>query len=114
MRPAPETNETETESLIAALAKLRPGAPVVDDATKGVRTLAAHCYKCHIIDGVGGKDGPIFSHAGDKLDAGMIGGASSNRSRSIRRPTSGVRRQTGKEQIRAVAVWLAGAVINRP
>ena len=34
--------------------------------------FSKYCVNCHIMDGVGGKDGPELTHAGRKLDAAAI------------------------------------------
>jgi len=74
VRDAPQANQGETTSIMAALAKLRTGPPPpVDDTTRRVDMLAAKfCLSCHIIDGIGGKEGPELSHVGRKLDASTI------------------------------------------
>jgi mono/diheme cytochrome c family protein len=62
---------------------------------------------CHIIDGVGGKDGPNLSKAGEKLDPGMI-------ERRIVDPTDvqidaempALGDKIAVEDIRALAQWL--------
>jgi ubiquinol-cytochrome c reductase cytochrome b subunit len=74
VRDPPTTNQGETRSILAALARLRTGAPpAVDPDTKKLYTIFSRfCLNCHIIDGVGGKDGPDISHVGRKLDAATI------------------------------------------
>ena len=66
-----------------------------------------HCLSCHTIDGVGGKDGPNLSKAGEKLDPGMI-------ERRIIDPTEvqldaempAFGDKIPAEDIRAIAQWL--------
>jgi hypothetical protein len=74
VRDAPQTNQGETHSIVAALARLRAGPPpVVDEGTRKVSMLVSKfCLNCHKIDGVGGKEGPELTHAGKKLDATTI------------------------------------------
>jgi ubiquinol-cytochrome c reductase cytochrome b subunit len=64
----------DRRAMIAALARLRSGPPpAVDGETLHVYTLVSRfCLNCHVIDGVGGKDGPDLSHAGMKLGASAI------------------------------------------
>ena len=74
VREAPQSNQSETHSIIAGLARLRSGPPpaVDGDTKKTYMTLAKFCFNCHVIDGIGGKEGPDLSHAGRKLDAAAI------------------------------------------
>lgn len=74
VRTPPETNEAETAALRAALARMRSAPPpAVDPAIRRVHLLINyHCLSCHIIDGVGGTDGPNLSKVGEKHDPGMI------------------------------------------
>jgi len=71
VREAPQSSQSETRSILAALSKLRTGpAPAVDANTKKLSMLfSKHCVNCHIVDGVGGKDGPELTHVGRKHDA---------------------------------------------
>ena len=57
-----------------ALARLRAGSPPqVDADTMHIyKLLNKWCMNCHIIDGVGGKDGPELTHAGRELDLATI------------------------------------------
>ena len=74
VRPAPDANEAETAAILAALARLRSGAPPAIDAETRRMTLLVnrHCINCHKIDGVGGTDGPDLSKIGGKLDLDTI------------------------------------------
>jgi ubiquinol-cytochrome c reductase cytochrome b subunit len=74
VREAPQTNQGETHSILAGLARMRAGAPpAVDPATKKMYMLfSKFCINCHIIDGIGGKDGPDLTRAGKDLDAATI------------------------------------------
>jgi mono/diheme cytochrome c family protein len=74
VREAPQANQSEIHSVIAALARLRSGpAPAVDLETQKVyMVLSKFCFNCHMIDGVGGKEGPDLTHAGKNLDAATI------------------------------------------
>lgn len=74
VREAPQSNQGEMHSILAALARLRSGPPPVQDAnTKKVNMLfARYCINCHTVDGVGGKDGPELTHAGRKHDAASL------------------------------------------
>jgi ubiquinol-cytochrome c reductase cytochrome b subunit len=74
VREAPQTSQSETHSILAGLTRLRTGPPpTVDADTKKVyMTLSKFCFNCHVIDGVGGKEGPDLSQAGRKLDAAAI------------------------------------------
>jgi ubiquinol-cytochrome c reductase cytochrome b subunit len=74
VRQPPDSNQRDTEAMLAALAKLKAGpAPAFDDATKQASLLISHnCLSCHTIDGVGGTDGPNLSHVGAKYDAASI------------------------------------------
>ncbi len=109
VRPPPEADEAETAAIRAGLARLRSGVPpAVDDATRRVAVLfTRHCLSCHTVDGVGGKDGPNLSKAGEKLDPGQI-------ERRIIDPTEiqfdaempAFANKMTPEEIRAVAQWL--------
>ena len=74
VRQPPETNQRDTEAILAALARLRSGpAPAVDAITQQASlVLARNCMTCHTIDGKGGTDGPNLSHVGQKYDAASI------------------------------------------
>jgi cytochrome c553 len=74
VRPAPESNEQDLSALLAALARLRAGSPpAVDPRQQSLFVLVnRYCLKCHVIDGIGGDEGPELTHAGRKLDAATI------------------------------------------
>ena len=109
LREPPETDEAETSAIRAALARMRAGRPpALDPATRHVYLLVnQHCLSCHTIDGVGGKDGPNLSKAGEKLDPGEI-------ERRIINPTAiqldaempALGDKISPEDIRAIAQWL--------
>lgn len=113
IRPAPVgtgTAQAESKAILAALSRLRSGPPpVVDADTTKVHVLVARfCLNCHIIDGVGGKDGPELSHVGVKLSAATM-------ERRITDPTSvktdaempSFADKITPEDIRAIANWLS-------
>ena len=74
IREAPQTNQAETHTIIAGLARLRTGPPpnVAPDTLAVYRLYGRFCVNCHVIDGVGGKDGPDLSHVGTKLTLATI------------------------------------------
>ena len=111
IREAPKTNEGETKSILAALAKLRTGPPPPADTVllRVYTVLAKHCMECHKIDGAGGTDGPDLTHAGEKLDADTIERRMIDPKQvktDAEMPAFGDK--LSLEDIRAVAGWLAG------
>lgn len=74
VREAPESNAADTLAIQTALARLRSTSPpAVDAATRHVQVLISRfCLNCHVIDGVGGKDGPNLSAPGLKFGADQI------------------------------------------
>jgi ubiquinol-cytochrome c reductase cytochrome b subunit len=70
VRPAPESNEADTAAIVAALARLRSGPPpATDSSTRQIAVIVnRHCVSCHIIDTVGGTEGPDLTRIGGKLD----------------------------------------------
>ena len=83
--------------------------PIDAGARTIVLTFNKHCITCHKIDGVGGTEGPDLSKVGSKIDAGII-------ERRIMNPFDvqsdaqmpGFADELTQEQVRAIAVWLAG------
>ena len=77
IREAPQgtpTDQAENRALLAGLARLRAGPPPRTDAeTTHVYTVFSRfCFNCHVVDGVGGKDGPALTHVGMSLSAAAI------------------------------------------
>lgn len=74
IRTPPQTASGDTHAIVAALGRLRSGPPPALPAeTKSLYTLLGrYCVNCHIIDGVGGTDGPDLTRVGLKLGAGTI------------------------------------------
>ncbi len=74
VREAPQSNQSELHSILAALARMRSGPPpVVDANTKKTSMLfSKFCVNCHIVDGVGGKEGPDLTRAGRELSPAAI------------------------------------------
>jgi len=111
IREPPETSQSETAAIRAALARLRStAAPAVDAPTTRLYVnFNRFCLNCHVMDGVGGTDGPELTHAGRKLDVVTI------ELRIIdpvtiqpdtEMPAFGAR--IPADDIRALAQWLAG------
>jgi mono/diheme cytochrome c family protein len=71
LRDPPSANPRETQAILAALARLRAGAPpVVTDADRDADLIVTrHCLSCHTIDGVGSKTNDNLTQIGRKHDA---------------------------------------------
>jgi ubiquinol-cytochrome c reductase cytochrome b subunit len=110
LREAPATNDRDTLALLAALARMRGAEPpAADDATRHLMvTVNRQCLGCHLIDGVGGKEGPDLSHVGQKYSAELI-------ARRVTNPVDvkpdaempSFRGQLTPAEILAIAQWLA-------
>jgi ubiquinol-cytochrome c reductase cytochrome b subunit len=110
LRPAPATNDRDNAAILAALARLHAGpAPAAASVTPQVAVLFnRHCLSCHLIDGVGGKDGPDLSHVGRKLDDTRIAAQITN-AKAVD-PKAKMPVFEGKltpDDIHVLAVWLA-------
>ena len=70
----PTTTAATAAAIQAALARLRSGAaPAADAAERRAQILVNRfCLNCHLVGGVGGKDGPDLSAIGLKLGADQI------------------------------------------
>jgi ubiquinol-cytochrome c reductase cytochrome b subunit len=110
LREPPPLNGRDTSAILAALARLRTAAlPTLDGPTTQVMTvLNRSCLGCHVIDGVGGREGPDLSRVGRGADAASI-------ERRIYDPTTvdpqaempPFADKLTPDEIRAVAAWLA-------
>lgn len=74
VRVAPPSNKEENAAVLAALTRMRTApAPAVDAATKERALLfTRHCLECHVIDGIGGTDGPDLTRVGTRESADTI------------------------------------------
>jgi len=104
------SDEREIAAIGAALARLRAGpAPMLDDPTRRIMVVMnATCLGCHIIDGVGGTDGPELSKVGRLYDAASIERRIVNP--AAVKPGAQMPALGGKltpEEIRDIARWLA-------
>jgi mono/diheme cytochrome c family protein len=110
LRQPPARNDRETQAILAALARMRAGAPPPVSAadTRIALLMTRHCLNCHTIDGAGGKEGPDLSHDGAKLQEAVMEQRITN-PKSIK-PDAKMPAFAGKltpEEIQALAAWLA-------
>ncbi len=112
LREAPATNERDNEAILAALVRLRnEGAAsfTLDPATRRVAVLVnERCLSCHVIDGVGGTEGPELSRVGAEYDEASIARRINN-PKDVK-PDAKMPAFGGKltpDEIQAIAHWLA-------
>jgi len=110
IRQPPDSNQRDTAAILAALARLRGAdAPAVDENTKNVSVLVNRfCLGCHVIDGIGGDEGPNLSHVGTKYDAASMAERITNPvdvKPDAEMPAFGKR--ISPDDIKAIARWLA-------
>ncbi len=110
LREPPDTNQRDTAAIIAALARLRAEAPpALDPAAAHLNVVVNRtCLGCHLIDGVGGTDGPDLSHVGSKYDMTSIDRRINNPVDV--KPDAEMPAFAGRltpEEIHAIAAWLA-------
>ena len=110
LREAPVTNERDNVAILAALGRLHgSAAPTMSaDEQQVMLLLNRRCLSCHIIDGVGGKDGPELTHVGAKAGAQAFEVRIAN-PKTVK-PDSEMPAFAGKltpEEISAIARWLA-------
>jgi ubiquinol-cytochrome c reductase cytochrome b subunit len=109
--PAPgEFDEQDQLAMLAALAHLRSDPPPAMNAD--ARSLAVlmnrQCLKCHVIDGMGGTEGPDLSHAGAKLAADAIARRVTN-PKAVKADSEmpEFSSKLSPSEIQAIASWLA-------
>ncbi|HKW02523.1 MAG TPA: cytochrome b N-terminal domain-containing protein [Vicinamibacterales bacterium] len=110
LREPPETNQRDTAAIVAALARLRAEAPPTIDAAAAHLNVVVNrtCLGCHLIDGVGGTEGPDLSNVGSKYDLALIERRINNPvdvKPDAEMPAFAGRLTT--EEIHAIAAWLA-------
>lgn len=110
LRTPPDTNQRDTQAILAALARLRgEPAPAVDSGIARVAVLLnRNCLGCHKIDGLGGTEGPDLSKVGTKYDAASLAKRINNPVDV--KPDAEMPAFAGKltpEEMQAIAAWLA-------
>jgi ubiquinol-cytochrome c reductase cytochrome b subunit len=110
VRQPPDTNPRDTAAILAALARLRSGlAPEQDPSARQAAVLInQNCLTCHLVDGIGGVEGPELSHVGRKYDAASIAKRVNNPVDV--KPDAEMPAFGGKltaAQIQTIAAWLA-------
>jgi mono/diheme cytochrome c family protein len=110
LREPPEANQRDTAAIVAALARLRAESPpALDPSTAHLHVVVNRtCLGCHLIDGVGGTEGPDLSNVGSKYDLASIERRINNPvdvKPDAEMPAFGGRLTT--EEIHAIAAWLA-------
>ncbi len=110
LRPPPESNQRDTAAILAALARMRGEAPpaMTPEASHVDVLLNRNCLGCHLIDGVGGTEGPDLSKVGTKYDAASIARRVNNPVDV--KPDAEMPAFGGKltpDEIHAIAGWLA-------
>ena len=74
IREAPQTSQAEMHTILAGLARLRTARPpaTAPETLEVYRLFGRFCVNCHVMNGVGGTDGPDLTHVGTKLTFASI------------------------------------------
>jgi ubiquinol-cytochrome c reductase cytochrome b subunit len=74
LRTPPDSDDRENAAILAALSKLHASQPPATSPadTRVALLLNKSCVSCHVIDSVGGREGPDLSHVGRKLTEAQI------------------------------------------